>query len=407
MDQRVPADGSPEGATWPTAGLHAKLLRSKLRDLASGLFPPHSEKSLRRFSAGESARILGVSDSRLRQLAADDKLATPEVGPGGRRSYTLADIHAIRSHLDEIDRAGRRYLPRREEGQHLQVVACVNFKGGSGKTTTAAHLAQSLVLRGYRVLAIDLDPQASLSALFGVQPESKDVRYRTIYDAIRYGDEKLAMQDVIQRTYFTGLDLVPADLELEVFEFEAPMAAVRRRTDDPEPPFFARMSLALEEVEDRYDVVVIDCPPRLGYLTIAALCTATAVLVTIHPQMLDVSSMQQFLTMLDEMMEPVREQGAVPGHDWFRYLITRFEPGDVPQQQVVGMLRQLFGDHVLSKAMLKSAAVSDAGLSRQTLYEVPLRRGEVTRSTYDRALEALDDVNGEIETLIRRAWGRA
>lgn len=406
MNEHIPAQGSPEGSTWPTAGVHAKLLRSKLRDLATGLFPPRSEKTLRRFTATETARIIGVSDGRLRQLAVEDATPTPETDSRGRRNYSLADIHALRAHLDKIDRVKRRYKPWREGEEHLQVIACVNFKGGSGKTTTAAHLAQSLVLRGYRVLAIDLDPQASLSALLGVQPESKEVPYKTIYDAVRYDALKVPMREVIRQTYFTGLDLVPADLELEVFEFEAPMESARRQHSKPEAPFFARMSLALDEVRDDYDVVVVDCPPRLGYLTIAALCTATSVLVTIHPQMLDVSSMQQFLTMLDEMMEPVRNQGGMPEHDWFRYIVTRFEPGDVPQQQVVGMLRQLFPNHVLSKAMLKSAAVSDAGLSRQTLFEVPLRRGEVTRSTYDRALEALEAVNGEIEALICRAWGR-
>jgi chromosome partitioning protein len=282
----------------------------------------------------------------------------------------------------------------------------VNFKGGSGKTTTAAHLAQSLVLRGYRVLAVDLDPQASLSTLFGVRPENENEPYPTIYDAIRYDEHRRPLSDVIRPTYFTGLDLVAADLELEVFEFEAPMHSARRKTSDPEPPFFARIGLALTEVADRYDVVVIDCPPRLGYLTIAALCASTALLITIHPQMLDVSSMRQFLTMMDEIMEPVREQGAAPTHDWFRYLVTRFEPQDTPQTEVVAMLRGLFGERVLTKAMLQSAAVSNSGLRGQTVYETPLRRDEVTGSTYRRALDALDAVNGEIEGLITHAWGR-
>jgi chromosome partitioning protein len=68
-------------------------------------------------------------------------------------------------------RPNRQYLPHRRGKEHLQIIAVVNFKGGSCKTTTAMHLAQHLALRGHRVLAIDLDPQASLSALFGLQPE--------------------------------------------------------------------------------------------------------------------------------------------------------------------------------------------------------------------------------------------
>ena len=80
------------------------------------------------------------------------------------------------------------YLPGRRAGDHLQVVTVINFKGGSGKTTTAAHLAQRLALTGYRVLAIDLDPQASLTALHGVQPEFDLTEGGTLYDAIRYDD---------------------------------------------------------------------------------------------------------------------------------------------------------------------------------------------------------------------------
>jgi chromosome partitioning protein len=409
MNQHVQHSAALQPASSQIAGQHAKLLSAKLREIASVVFSPSEVKTLRRFTSGEVARILGVTDGRIRQLSPDLLVSEPAVGPGGRRLYTLADIHALRSHLDQIDRVGRRYLPHRnaERGEHLQVIACVNFKGGSGKTTTAAHLAQSLVLRGYRVLAIDLDPQASLSTLLGIRPENEVAAYPTIYDAIRYGVERRPIREVIQRTYFTGLDLVAADLELEVFEFEAPMAMARRKATDHELPFFARMAIALEEVEANYDVVVVDCPPRLGYLTIAALCSATALLITIHPQMLDVSSMRQFLTMMDEIMEPVREQGAAPAHDWFRYLVTRFEPQDTPQTEVVAMLRGLFGDHVLSKAMLQSAAVSNSGLRGQTVYETPLRRDEITGSTYRRALDALDNVNSEIEGLICRAWGRA
>lgn len=408
MNQYVPSTVLPPAPN-TTAGDDARLLDRRLREIATVVFSPSETKTLRRFTSGEVARILGVTDSRIRKLSPDLLVSEAEILPGGRRLYTLADIHALRAHLDEIDRTGRRYLPHRNPaaGEHLQVVACVNFKGGSGKTTTAAHLAQSLVLRGYRVLAIDLDPQASLSMLLGVRPENEREPYPTIYDTIRYGDERRSMSDVIRRTYFTGLDLVPADLELEVFEFEAPMQSSRRQANDTEPPFFARIGLALCEVADDYDVVVIDCPPRLGYLTISALAAATSLLITIHPQMLDVSSMRQFLTMMDELMEPVRARGGAPAHDWFRYLVTRFEPNDTPQTEVVAMLRGLFGERVLPKAMLDSAAVANSGLRGQTVYETPLRRDEVTGSTYRRALDALDAVNGEIESLISRSWGRA
>ncbi|MGN6097087.1 MAG: plasmid partitioning protein RepA, partial [Bosea sp. (in: a-proteobacteria)] len=96
--------------------------------------------------------------------------------------------------------------------------------------------------------------------------------------------------------------------------------------------------------------------------------------------------------------------GARLEYDWLRYLVTRYEPGDGPQNQMVSFMRERFGGHVLNYPVLKSTAISDAGITKQTLYEVS--REQFTRSTYDRALEALDNVNGEIEQLISHAWGR-
>ena len=164
------------------------------------------------------------------------------------------------------------------------------------------------------------------------------------------------------------------------------------------------MKEALAQVDERYDVVVIDCPPQLGYLTLSALCAATSLLITVHPQMLDVASMSQFLAMTEDLLGVVAESGGRLQYDWLRYLVTRYKQQDAPQTRIVGMLRTLFEDAVLTAPMLKSSAVSDAGLSKQTLYEIG--RESFTRATYDRAIEALDGVNGEIEGLIRRAWGR-
>lgn len=387
-------------------GAHATLLREQLQAVSSALYPPNSAKTLRRFSSGEAARIVGVTVSRLQQLAAEGGGPQPEVSSTGRRSYSLADIHGLRAHLDENTRGARRYRPHRSAEERLQVVSVVNFKGGSGKTTTAAHLAQSLVLRGYRVLAIDLDPQASLSALLGVQPELEVADNQTLYGAIRYDDARRPLAEVIRGTYFTGLDLIPANLELMEFEHETPKALQNRQRS--ETLFFERTRQVLSEVGADYDIVVIDCPPQLGFLTLSALCAATSLLITIHPQMLDVASMSQFLAMTEDLLSVVRNAGGHLRYDWLRYLVTRHEPRDAPQAQIVAMLRNLFGEAVLTATMLKSSAVSDAGLSKQTLHEIGRGGPEgVPRNTYDRAIESLEAVNDEIEGLIRRAWGRA
>jgi chromosome partitioning protein len=100
----------------------------------------------------------------------------------------------------------------------------------------------------------------------------------------------------------------------------------------------------------------------------------------------------------------VEKAGGNAEYDFFRYVVTRYEPADGPQGQIVGLLKSLFGDRVLTNAVLKSAAISDAGITKQTLYEVG--RENFHRVTYDRAMESLDSVNGEIEKLVKQAWGR-
>jgi chromosome partitioning protein len=385
----------------------AAALSAELQRLRSRLFPPSSDKKLRRFTSGEAARLIGVSDSYLRQLSLEGSGPQPETGAGGRRQYTLEEINALRLHLTQASGGrGRRYLPHRLANEHVQVVAVTNFKGGSGKTTTAAHLAQGLALKGYRVLAVDLDPQASLSALFGIMPEFDVGENETLYAAIRYDDKRRPASEVVRKTYFPGLDLIPANLELHEFEHTTPkMLASRRPGDGTEALFFTRVRAALESVADNYDVIVIDCPPQLGFLTLGALCAASGLLVTLHPQMLDVASMSQFLFMTADLLAVVRESGGRLSYDFQSYVVTRHEPNDGPQAQIVGFLRNLFGSRVLTNTMLKSTAVADAGLTKQTLYEVT--REAFTRTTYDRALESFDAVNTEIEGLILKAWGRS
>jgi chromosome partitioning protein len=297
---------------------------------------------------------------------------------------------------------GKRFVKHRRGVDKLVVVAVVNFKGGSGKTTTAAHLAQFLALQGYRVLAVDLDPQASLTALHGFQPEFDVGANESLYGAIRYDGDARPLREVIRRTYFDGLDIVPANIELMEFEHETPKALADRRAG---PLFFGRVAEVLGSVQEDYDVVALDCPPQLGFLTLSALCAATGIVITAHPQMLDIMSMCQFLIMTSDLLSVVRSAGGELDYDFIRYLVTRYEPSDAPQTKIVAFMRSMFQDRVLTHPMLKSTAVSDAGLSKQTLYEVG--REFFTRSTYDRAIESLDAVNSEIEALIKASWGRS
>lgn len=391
----------------PSTGKAPPSLRAIVRNDANDIierlaqhrlasFPPEASKAFRRLTPGETAHILGVTEAYLRQLV-------PPVSAGERRQFSLDDLLSIRKTLDSKPRSAGKYLPGRKSTEPLQVIAVMNFKGGSGKTTTTAHLAQYLALRGYRVLAVDLDPQASLTGLFGLRPEIDVPAGGSFYGAIRHNGECLPMRDIVQKTYIPGLDLVPAALELMEYEFETPHALM---SSTGSQQLFSRAALALKEVESNYDVVVIDCPPQLGYLSISALVASTSVLVTVHPQMLDVASLGQFMLMLGDLLDVIAKAagGAESSYDWMRYVITRFEPGDGPQTQMLTLLRSMFGERILIHPTLKSTAISDAGLTNQTLFEVS--RNQFVRSTYDRAMESIENVNGEIEILIRKAWGR-
>ncbi|MGA1834375.1 plasmid partitioning protein RepA [Rhizobium wenxiniae] len=402
MKTKAEATTQPRDTLVSLIDRHSSALAVQLQAHHVSTFPPTAQKGIRHFQPSEAAKLVGVKEVYLRQVSNDIDGLEVSTTPGGRRSYSVEDIDKIRRHLDKVGRADRRYLPHRRDGEELQVISVMNFKGGSGKTTTSAHLAQYLALRGYRVLAVDLDPQASLSALYGHQPELDVKDNETMYGAIRYDEQRRPLKELVRKTNIPGLDLVPGNLELMEFEHDTPRALMTRKTGDV--MFFQRVSDTIDEVSADYDVVVIDCPPQLGYLTLSALTAATSVLVTVHPQMLDVMSMNQFLAMVADLLREVAAAGGNVDFAWLRYLVTRFEPSDGPQNQMVGYLRSIFGAHVLNFPMLKSTAVSDAGLTNQTLYEV--ERGQFTRSTYDRALEAMNSVNDEIETLIKKAWGR-
>ncbi|RUX01157.1 plasmid partitioning protein RepA, partial [Mesorhizobium sp. M2A.F.Ca.ET.037.01.1.1] len=372
----------------------------KLDQLRLEKFPPNAKKTLRRFPMAEVAHYLGISPNNLKRLHLEGKGPEPLIAAGGRRFYTAEQMIELRHYLDKYGRSdAKKYVPFRKPGEKLQVIAVVNFKGGSGKTTTAAHLAQHLALTGHRVLAIDLDPQASLSALHGFQPELDG--NPSLYDAIRYDEKRQPIADVILPTNFPLLEIIPANLELQEYEFDTPLSM---QTSNEGKRFYSRLGRSLEEVDDRFDVVIVDCPPQLGFLTLTALTASTSVLVTVHPQMLDLMSMSQFLLMLGNFVRSIREKGAPVKIDWLRYLITRYEPSDVPQTQMLGFMQSILAEEILKNPMVKSTAISDAGLTKQTLYEV--ERANFNRDTYDRAIEALDAANFEIQGLLHRAWGR-
>jgi len=374
----------------------AARLHTALTTHLQQAYAPDQRKQLRLFSATETADLLGVTGQFLRKCHNEGSLPEPAGTRNGRRFYSAQEMLEIRRLLEAGSRTPGKYLPGRRADDALQIIQLMNFKGGSAKSTSAIHLCHYLALNGYRVLAVDLDPQGSLTGFCGIQTEL-EFDGASVYDALRY-DDPVPMSDAIVETYFPGLDLAPARLVLSEFETETAVHAGRGVA------FFDKLNQAIKSVEHEYDVVVIDSPPALGFLTLTGLYAATSVIVPMTPSMLDLASTQQFIEMTSAYLGVIEDTGVQLNHDFFSFLITRDDPSDIPSQQIVSLMRALFQDRVVSATSLRSTAVGDASMLKMSIYEVS--RSEMTRSTYDRARTSMDAVGTELAGMIQRAWGR-
>ncbi|MGZ2452587.1 MULTISPECIES: plasmid partitioning protein RepA [Rhizobium] len=382
---------------------HRKELWDRLIERGAG---PNfrDDRTLRSFSLGEVAEILGVSGSYLRQLSIDGLGPTPELGTAGRRSYTLRQINELRAYLASArPKEALKFCPRRREGEKLQIISVDSGSAGSASTTTSFYLAQGLALQGYRVLAIDLDPMGSLSKMFGYHFPAIHFsdHHVSMYGALSYDDDRSSMSSVIGPTLFDGLDLVPGTSELEMFERESTKRFHNEGLRYPDASI--KMVSALKEVEANYDVVVIHCG-RGSFLTAGAYEAATGVLVTVRPEWPEIASMTMSLDFFSHFFTLIERGGRSVNHDFTKFLVTRHNPRDVSQQEAVALLRDSLGDDLLTATVWESDAIREAGLKKRSLYE--LVAGAVGRSAYEQAMETLNSMNAEVMDLISEVWGR-
>lgn len=414
---------------------------------------PFSHKVARTYLPREVAELIGRSPSYVNTLAKELNLDVSRDANNKYRTYSLENIMKIRieaaRRVADNPEKSLQYCPRRRDGEELAVMAFVNFKGGSAKTTTSVHFAQYLALQGYRVLFLDLDPQGSASTVFGFQPVLIEAD-KSINAALRY-ENPLDLKDLVQETYFYGIDIclggqwmteweqdtprvmteahhysdtaktrvpaledelqTPGLTEARVDEINDELAAWRevQATGDAALHYYLRLKHALKSVEDDYDIVVCDTQPALHFASQATIGAASHLLLTIQPEWLDVKSMHQYLTALGVHLDTLENninnigESARYTDRTMHYLITRFEQSDAAMSSIAEMMRAKL-DNVLDHAMPKSAAISQAGLSNSTLYEGHGK--DFNRNTYRRGLEALNAANREIEEIVLKGWGR-
>ncbi len=365
---------------------------------------PNKEKVLRRFTLKEATRLLGIHTDTFYGLAQDPSANIPTGEKGARRRlFTLAEIHTIQEHLN--------LLPRQKLGIHEAVVLTVaNFKGGVAKTFSAASLAQYFAMRGYRTLAIDLDPQGSLTTTFGLNPATDVDDWHTILPYF-YGRQMVerdgsdwpgSLRPAIQPTYWHGLDIVAANLNLYSGDFAL---GIRRETE-PEFRFHRPLIDAIDSIRGDYDVIVIDTPPSLSFSTSTAICAADGLLIPAPAAMMDFESARYFLKLTKEVLAAVRHSyNVVKEFEFLRVLITKFQPGVAVQQKLANWQRGIFDEFCLSEPMLLSNAVQNLGPTLQTLYEAgPTYKG--SREALKRALEAVNVVNGLVEEEVATVFKR-
>jgi len=380
----------------------SKRLTRKLKEHTEESFPPDAQKKMRKFAMREAADFLKINQNTFRHYVSSmsDRIPTGELDKSNRRYFTLEDIHEIQRVLFEEGKTDPKIYPRRQGDEPCMVVTCFNLKGGSSKTSTTVSLGQSLACAGFKVLLVDSDSQASLTNMFGITPEY-DSDLPTLYDAIRYEEPVLA-RDVIQKTYFPNIDIIPASMSLMEFEYET---ALSFRNPKQTGAFHTRIALALQPVLPHYDVVIFDTPPQLSFAVIAALFASRGVLIPLNASMLDVMSLASFLGMAGNLLEVVEAHAPDHGFDFVKLLITRYEATDQPSVQMASFLRTVLSDSVMAAEFVKSTAIGDAATSKQTVFEVEPR--EVNRKTYDRAIESINRITSEIETEIFKVWGRS
>jgi chromosome partitioning protein len=222
---------------------------------------------------------------------------------------------------------------------HVIVVA--NQKGGVGKTTTTVNLAACLAAVGKRVLLLDLDPQANATSGVGVDKTEGGSAYHPLL-----GEGLLA--DKIKPTAFERLDLLPSEVDLCGAEIEL------ARVDN----HLTRLQLALEPVRNsgRYDLILVDCPPSLGILTLNAFAAADWMLVPLQCEYYALEG----ISMIHRLLKQLGDTGVNPRLELLGVVMTMFDGRTKLSQQVVGEVREHFGGAVFETVIPRTTRLAEA-----------------------------------------------
>jgi len=345
-----------------------------------------SKDEPKRYSMREAAKMIRRSYTAITEAEKNGHLPAPVMGPNNRRlGYTLKDINKARDHF-------KTRLRRNRKTDDCTRMTFSNFKGGSAKTTSAVHAAQYFAQAGLRVLLVDCDPQASATATMGYIPD-RDIDEELTLVPFLEGQEP-TLEYAIRPTFWTGLDLIPSNLQL--FSSEGMIA------NEASTVALQRLKMGLETIEENYDVIIMDPPPSLGMISLSVMNAANAIIIPSPAASYDLYSTRAYLSMLIKTLEVLENHDVEIDLKFVRLLVTRLDENSEIQTALADMLPNHLGISVIRNAVRKSAALDRAGIYGRTIYEMTPEN--MPRKTWSRALKHFDSANQEILTLIRKSW---
>jgi len=408
-------------------------------DLASRGLDLEGRKSLRLFSTWEITRyLIPVATPHFRRVLKQNPNLPQgkSESEGGAKWFTLDEVLRLRAHFAAEGSKAKEYLPYRPEGQPAKIVAVANFKGGVGKTSTAAHLAMSAALDGYKVLVVDLDSQGSMTTIFGGQVEDE---WQTVFPLLarhfgthlqgenrarlERGDTplpfddvlsdaiKIKTQDLIQNTHWPNIDLIGSQLNLYWAEFQIPVWRMQARSWK----LWDALTEVLEAdgVLDDYDIVFLDTPPALGYLTINGLAASDILLVPLGASFLEFDSTGRFFDMLYSTFQSIEEGENMAARalgreelafewDAVRTVVTRFDSSQ--QGELASLMQSYLGRTMSPSRQGFTALIGQAGEQVNGIYEADYR--DFNRETYIRGRETFDETYAAFKKLLIGTWRR-
>ena len=223
-----------------------------------------------------------------------------------------------------------------------RIVALCNQKGGVGKTTTAINLGATLAVYGRKVLAVDFDPQGALSAGLGVRTHDVPTIYELMLGSIKDPHE------AIVHTAFENLDVIPANIDLSAAEVHLINEVAREQI----------LARVLRPIAADYDVILIDCQPSLGLLTVNALTAAHGVLIPLELEYFALRG----VALLVETIEKVRDR-LNPAIELDGILATMYDPRTLHSREVLERVVEAFGDQVLETVIGRTVKFPDASVA--------------------------------------------